>query len=192
MNRAAGDSNPRGIAVDRVQFIDGSNLGIKAEDYGITTESGTFDALYTNGATWSLQPLMESVSGYENIAPEASVTATNADSETIKYLNDGIFANHYYSAHMETVVKEKTEITLEFSQPKDVRAIMIYNSFEYLYAFSMIDKIEFTLAEKKDGKKRCGHQKPCVQQRLLQQRRYVYAAGRLLSCGVRTDKRYKN
>lgn len=152
MNRAAGDSNPRGIAVDRVQFIDGSNLGIKAEDYGITTESGTFDALYTNGATWSLQPLMESVSGYENIAPEASVTATNADSETIKYLNDGIFANHYYSAHMETVVKEKTEITLEFSQPKDVRAIMIYNSYEYLYAFSMIDKIEFTLAEKKDGK----------------------------------------
>ena len=29
---------------------------------------------------------------------------------------------------------------------------MIYNSYEYLYAFSMIDKIEFTLAEKKDGK----------------------------------------
>ena len=95
---------------------------------------------------------MESVSGYENIAPEATVTATNATAGTEKYLNDGIFANHTYSAHLETVVKGKTEITMEFAQPQDVRAIMIYNSFEYLYAFSMIDRIEFTLAEKKDGK----------------------------------------
>ncbi|MFR1564826.1 MAG: family 43 glycosylhydrolase [Christensenellales bacterium] len=152
MNRATGDSNPRGIAVDRVQFIDGGNLGIKASDYGIETESGTFDALYTNGATWSLQPLMTSVSGYENIAPEADVSATSAREDTVRYLNDGIFANHTYSAHMEMVAEKETEITLEFSSPREIRAIMIYNSFEYIYAFSMIDKIEFTLAEKIDGK----------------------------------------
>ena len=53
---------------------------------------------------------------------------------------------------MEMVAEKETEITLEFSSPREIRAIMIYNSFEYIYAFSMIDKIELTLAEKIDGK----------------------------------------
>lgn len=148
MNRSTGDSNPRGIAVDRVEFIDGSAFGIKASDYGIETESGTFDALYTNGATWSLQPAPAAFSGYENVAASATVTIDDAgEKSTAKYLNDKIFANHTYSKAFEYAASGETEITLAWDSPVTVRAIMIYNSFDFEYAFSKIDRIEFTLAE---------------------------------------------
>ena len=148
MNRITGDSNPRGIAVDRVEFIDGSAFGIKASDYGIETESGTFDALYTNGATWSLQPAPAAFSGYENVAASATVTIDDAgEKSTAKYLNDKIFANHTYSKAFEYAASGETEITLAWDSPVTVRAIMIYNSFDFEYAFSKIDRIEFTLAE---------------------------------------------
>ncbi len=148
MNRSTGNSNPRGIAIDRVEFIDGSAFGIESSDYGIETESGTFDALYTNGATWSLQPAPAAISGYKNVAAEAAVTVDDAgEKDTVKYLNDGIFANHTYSKAFEYAADGATEITLSWDSPVTVRAVMIYNSFDFEYAFAKIDRIDLTLAE---------------------------------------------
>lgn len=148
MNRATGNSNPRGIAIDRVEFIDGSAFGIKASDYGIETQSGTFDVLYTNGATWSLQPAPAAVSEYENIAVDAKITTNDAgDPLSVKYLNDKIFANHTYSKDFEFNSPGETVITLTWDEPVTIRAVMIYNSFDFEYAFSKIDRLDFTLAE---------------------------------------------
>lgn len=153
MNRETGDSNPRGIAVDRIQFIDGNNYGIKASDYGLTTESGTFDMIYCNGSTWSLQPLPYAVSGYTNVAKNATVTATNGSNDELKYLNDGIFANHEYTDHMQYSAKGKTEITLTFEKPTKIRAVMVYNGWDFNYAFASVDRIDFKLADKIQGQK---------------------------------------
>ena len=57
MDRASGNSNPRGIAYDKVTFVDGNTYGITAEEYGFTTSTGTFDMIYSNGPTWAPQPL---------------------------------------------------------------------------------------------------------------------------------------
>lgn len=147
MDRATANSNPRAIAIDRVEFINGNTLGVKASDYGLTTETGTFDILYSNGATWSLQPLAYSVSGYRNLAKEATVSATNGKASTTQYLNDGLFANHTLTSFMEYEAYGATTIKLSWKTPVSVSAIMVYNSFDFRFAFSQVDNIEFELAE---------------------------------------------
>ena len=147
MDRTNGNSNPRGIAVDRVEFISGKTFGINASDYGIQTDSGTFDVIYSNGASWSLQPKPAAVTGYKNLARSAGVSATNGKADTVKYLNDGLFAAHTISSFLEYEANGKTTITLTWAKPVTVRGIMVYNSFDYSYAFSKVDRIEFMLAE---------------------------------------------
>lgn len=146
MDRATGDSNPRGIAYDRVTFIDGSNYDIPAEKYGIKSETGTFDMLYANGPTWSVQPLPAEITGYRNVAGEATVTA-DSGADTVKYLNDGLFVAHEYAEHMEYMSEGAATITLTFPEPKEVTALMIYNSNDYTCAFKYIDSIRFDLSE---------------------------------------------
>lgn len=147
MDRANGASNPRGIAVDRVQFISGSTFGITASEYGITNGNGTFDVIYSNGPSWSLQPKPAAATGYKNLAPDAIVTATNGNEDTVKYLNDGLYAAHTVSSFMEYEAHGKTKITLVWTQPVKIRAVMVYNSFDYYFAFSQVDRIDFNLAE---------------------------------------------
>ena len=53
----------------------------------------------------------------------------------------------YYKDN-ELRTKGASVITIEFAEPQDIRAIMIYNSMNREYAFSQIDGIVFTLAEK--------------------------------------------
>lgn len=151
MDRATANSNPRAIAFDRVEFINGNTLGVKASDYGLTTETGTFDILYSNGATWSLQPLATAVSGYKNVAKDASVSITNGKASTVQYLNDGLFANHTRTAFMEYEAYGATTVKLSWKQPVGINAVMVYNSFDFAYAFSQIDYIEFELAEQPAG-----------------------------------------
>ena len=146
MDRATGNSNPRGIAYDRVTFIDGSNYDIPAEQYGIESETGTFDMLYANGPTWSVQPLPAEITGYRNVAGEATVTA-DSGADTVKYLNDGLFVAHAYAEHMEYMSEGAATITLTFAEPKEVTAVMIYNSNDYTCAFKYIDSIRFDLSE---------------------------------------------
>lgn len=148
LDRASGTANPRGIAYDRITFVDGSTYGIKSEDYGFTTQSGTFDMLYSNGPTWSPQPLPFTVSGYKNIAAMAKVSVKDGDKATARYLTDGLFVSHEYAEHLEYLGKAGgTTVTLEFAQPQEVAAVMIYNSYDFAYAFKSIDEIRFELSE---------------------------------------------
>ena len=86
--------------------------------------------------------------GMKNIAGDAKITAKNANNDTIKYLNDGRFVALEYYQDQEFESKGETTITLEFDSPREIGAIMIYNSFDYDYAFSSVDLVQFTLAEK--------------------------------------------
>lgn len=129
-------NNGRICAVDRLSWVYDETLGC--------------DILYGNGPTKSLQykPIV-AVDGYKNIASEAKVKATNAASKSsVKYLNDGQFVAADYYADREYRAKKKTAITLTFDEPREIRSIMVYNSFDYEYAFAKVDSIEFTLSEK--------------------------------------------
>lgn len=148
LDRASGTANPRGIAYDRITFVDGSTYGITAEEYGFTTPSGTFDMLYSNGPSWSPQPLPYVVSGYKNVASKAKVSVKDGKASTARYLTDGLFVSHEYASHIEYYGKAGgTTVTLEFKEPQEVAAVMIYNSYDFAYAFKSIDEIRFELAE---------------------------------------------
>lgn len=191
MDRATGDSNPRGIAYDRVTFIDGSNYDIPAEKYGIKSETGTFDMLYANGPTWSVQPLPAEITGYRNVAGEATVTA-DSGADTVKYLNDGLFVAHEYAEHMEYMSEGAATITLTFPEPKEVTALMIYNSNDYTCAFKYIDSIRFDLSEPPstyNGDRDDGVDPQSRREhRLLQRRRARHAFGRGGGRAVQPDQ----
>lgn len=132
----------------------------KAEWVTIKDKFGKdLDVMYVNGPTNScLQALPSFASGYKNVAPSATVSATNLykgssaefltdkRAETFTGLNTE-FKNKYVRSAEFT---GETEITLNFSSPKTVRAIMIYNSPFIENAFFEIDRIEFVCET--DGK----------------------------------------
>lgn len=125
-----GETFSRCIAADRVYWVYNEELG--------------YDILHANGPSYSLQPLPESASAYKNIAHEASVSATNGMAGySASALNDKIIAMHGYSAKNEFRFTGSTEITLAFAEPRDVRAVMIYNAYDYDLAFSSIKSIVF-------------------------------------------------
>lgn len=127
------DTDGRIYAFDRVKTIEDPTYGT---------------LLYGNGPTKSVQPKPYVASGYKNVAGKATVSATDADKGTLKYVNDDIFVTHAYFEDREFSAKGKTTITLKFAEPQTVGAVMVYNSFNYDYAFSKIDAITFRLAEK--------------------------------------------
>ena len=127
-------------AVDRVFVVD--------------TEYGKL--LYGNGPTRSLQPKMSYVSGLSNIAGEAEVSITNLASGK-EYINDGLFVSHEYYSSWETTIKGNTKVTFTFDQPREISSVMVYNSYDYKYAFSEVDSIDFELSEKPSWCTRVGN-----------------------------------
>ena len=122
----------RFYAFDRVQTI-------QDETYG-TLLAGV-------GPTQTVQPKPSTYTGLRNVATEATITATNCDEETLKYLNDEFFVCHEYFAEREFVANGKTKITLKFDNPVSISSLMVYNTLDYEYAFSGIDSITFRLAD---------------------------------------------
>lgn len=128
------DADGRGIAVDRVTFVDGGN---------------GYDVMFANGPSKSLQYLPESVSGYRNVAEDASITVNGGTDA--QYLNDGIFPSHAaFGGDWEYKSDGTAEITLTFAEPVEISSIMIFNSRQYAYAFASVDSIAFSLAETPD------------------------------------------
>jgi len=127
----------RALAVDKVVW---------------TKNSQGVDVMHTNGPTWSVQALPESVSGYKNIAPLATVTANNtAEDSDVAFLTDEIIKYQEYDLAEEYTANEgKSTIKLEWEKAKTARAIMIFNSYDYLNTFVEIEKVEFEYM-KKDG-----------------------------------------
>ncbi len=123
----------RWYMVDKVHWVENPEYGLM---------------LYGNGPTKSLQPKMYDVIGMHNVAEEASVKVYSKSSSGAEYLNDGLFVSHEYYKDWEFSTEGETQITLTFDSPKTVGAVLVYNSYDYEYAFSGIDFIEFDIAEK--------------------------------------------
>lgn len=119
-DRIFGNSS-RAVAIDRV-VIDGEKLHI-------------------NGPTYSIQPLPNIVTGYQNIMTKAMVSATNSD-DNLSKLKDQMIAMHLKDVDLEFYVESgQTTITISFDNEQTVRAIMIYNSVDYANAIFLIDEI---------------------------------------------------
>lgn len=120
-------SGGRALAVDRVVW---------------TTNSAGTEVMHTNGPTWSLQALPEAISGYKNIAPDATVTA-NKSVRDEALLTDGIVKYQEPDLAKEYEADSGTStITLKWDDWKTARAIMVYNSYDYYTAFESVKKIE--------------------------------------------------
>ena len=126
------DETGRAYSVDRVHF----------------TEDATYGKILCGGPTDSIQFKPYSYTGLVNVAPKATVSATNAVKGTEKYINDEQVVFRAYYAEREFAAEGSTTITLEFSKPTSVSAIMIYNSYDYFNAFKEIESILFYLDEK--------------------------------------------
>ena len=127
----------RALAVDKVVW---------------TTNSQGTKVMHTNGPTWSVQALPESISGYKNIAPAATVTATNtAEGSSVSLLTDGLIKYQEFDLAEEYEAKKgQSVITLDWGTYKTVRAIMVYNSYDYDYTFVSISKVQIDFM-KADG-----------------------------------------
>ena len=103
------------------------------------------DVMYTNGPTYSVQPLPESLSGYKNIAPSAKVTAdkTSSDSDVALLTDEIIKYQDLDLAEEYTADAGVSTIKLEWDNFRTVRGLMVYNSYDYENTFVAIDKVEF-------------------------------------------------
>ncbi len=119
----------RALAVDKIVWL---------------TNSEGEKVMHTNGPTWSLQALPESVSGYKNLASSAKITASNtAEDSDVSLLNDEVVKYQEFDMAEEYQANAGvSEIKLSWKGYKTVRAIMIFNSYDYYNTFVQIDKIE--------------------------------------------------
>ena len=80
-----------------------------------------------NGPTKTVQPLMSAVTGYGNVADEATIKVSSG--EGVEYLNDGVVTTTGFLSQYEySTTKDSVTIPLSFDEPKDIRGIFIYNS----------------------------------------------------------------
>lgn len=123
----------RALAVDRVSFV-------KNEDGQLL--------MHGNGPTYSFQPLPEAVSGYKDVAKDATITASHtAEDSDVGYLTDGLLKAHDYDLVKEYTTKEvsSTEvatINLKFDDWTNVRSVLVYNSMEYNSSFVQLEYVK--------------------------------------------------
>lgn len=106
-----------------------------------------------NGPSTKLQALPSVYTGYRNIATEATIKATNAVSDTQKYLNDGLVVTMNNWRERQFTANKSTEITIEFDTPRTIRGLLIHNSYLKGNAFSKVSSIKFELSETPDWRK---------------------------------------
>ena len=131
-NGSTSATDGRFYAFDRVRVIEDATYG--------TLLAGV-------GPTQTVQYKPTSYTGLKNVAPLASVSATNCDESTLPYLTDDFFVCHEYFADREFTAQGQTTITLRFGAPVTISALMIYNTLDYDHAFSGIDAVQFRLAD---------------------------------------------
>ena len=113
----------------------------------IDDDRADFPVPVANGPTTTLQRLPSVYSGYTNVAPYASVSATHEEGDTAKYLNDNLFVTRFGHKDRQFIAKKQTKITLTFNEAVAIRGILIHNAYEYENAFKNISSVKFTLAE---------------------------------------------
>jgi len=129
--------------INRIDLQDGRALAIDKVLLCENAEGQT--VLRANGPTYSYQPLPTVVSGYENVALNAKITASRTDKDSdVKYLNDGRFTTHYLDDFTEVYrAKEgKSKIVLKFDDPVLAKAVMIYNAGNFDQSFIEVSSVE--------------------------------------------------
>lgn len=125
---------------------DGTELWMAYHSHIDTTNGGserkinfdkiTFDGegrLLVNGPSITPQVLPSGISEYKNIAPEAKISATVKESvelltdDIINYLFNDVEVYEYLSEGMN-------KITFSYEEAKKIKAIMVYDSADYLFA----------------------------------------------------------
>ncbi len=130
----AAEAEGRFYSVDKVHWVENP-------DYGLL--------LYGNGPTKSCQPRMYDTIGVRNIAKDATISVSSKGKYSgAQYLNDELFVSHAYYGDWEFQCDDAVKITLTFDEPRTVGAVMVYNTYDYNYAFSKVDFVEFNLAER--------------------------------------------
>lgn len=133
-----------------INFDDAGMRFIGADKCGFTT-FGEFEfdeILYCNGPTISLQPLPESLSGYKNLAKDATITVSSGHGK--EFLNDDKLNVMSSLLESQFSVDGKVLITIEFEEAVSVCSLMIYNSSVYDTAFKSIDTICLYYAEENE------------------------------------------
>lgn len=137
----------RGLGLDRVRWHE--------------NEDGLL-LMHANGPTKTMTPLPEMISGYKNVALQATATATGGiDNSYAKYLNDDLIKMNECDVFDDQVEEFSTKgtatMTLKFDKPVYARAIMIYNTYTYEYAFDEVKRVEFTYIDEEDGKEKIAY-----------------------------------
>ena len=98
------------------------------------------------GPTYSIQPKPEVFTGYKNIAPLATITATNAEN-SVELLHDKLVRFHDVEVFDEFIANDTTTITLKFDKYYKAKALLIYNSYDYFLSFYHIKSIKFSFVK---------------------------------------------
>ncbi len=114
-----------------------------AVDYMYFDEQGV---PYGEGPTYSLQFSPESISGYKNIAPLASLQTENIEYPT--NLNDGYIVSHHhlfqkYYLKESVLGKGYSYVVLDFGKEYHIGGISIYNSSKYENIVKQVEYINF-------------------------------------------------
>lgn len=126
-------------------FTDASLRLIGMDRLSFTTIEGR-EVLAGNGPTETLQYAPEILTGYRNLAKDATVTVKSGSGE--EYLSDGLLTIQSSLQNREFETNSATTITLAFSEAVEVSSVMVYNSEDYYKAFSKIDRIAFWFEDK--------------------------------------------
>ena len=142
-DRDTGGTMDRGIASDRVFWTE--------------NEDG-LPLLKAIGPTYSPQPKPATFTGYENIAPLATVSATNTvEGSSAEYLTDGIVKLHDVdSSTVEFEGEGLVTITLDFDEYVKAKALLLYNSAYYENSFYRVNRIDISFRKEIDGEEYTG------------------------------------
>jgi len=133
MTGSTAANDGRIYAVDRLDFIDRGEYGV---------------LMYGNGPTTTLQFKPNVTTGYRNVMLDDDVTVTASTGQNAQYLNDNKLIAQAYFADMQYSFEGQATITVTFGSPKEIRALSVFNAYEYKYGFGSIDSITFEVAEK--------------------------------------------
>ena len=101
---------------------------------------------FVNGPSWSPQPLPEAMSGYDNIAPKATVRVQNVTNE--KAINDRYVVDCYNLEHEQgkevELGKGFSFIELKFDKEYAVKGLMVNNSADYFKMVYDINYVQFS------------------------------------------------
>lgn len=130
LDRVNGNSK-RSVAVDELHWTENGN--------GLLIP-------VANGPSASRMPLTTYL--YENVAPEAKITADHLSQGTAKAMIDGIITQRESSFLQDAVFDgSSATVTLTFDEPKTVCGIAVYNSYDYDYMYSDIESICLKFAD---------------------------------------------